>query len=353
MRRWTLSMVGALALAMSIVSILSPAWAQSATTAPHTPQAGWTPPKTPWGDPDIQGNLTNIYEVNVSMERPKEFAGRAWNSFSRQELAGIRKRQQEEAAKRRLEAPGVQGGTPEIWLEAFDHTKGSVLWFVTDPVEGRIPPLTPQAQARQQARAATAKILGEVGSIDLRAGRAESIEDRSLYDRCISRGLPGSMMPAPYGNSYQIVQTPGYVAIRYEMVHETRIVPLDNRPHLMAKHSLWMGDARGRFEGNTLVVETTNFREELTPRGANPRTLKLTERFTRVAPDKIHWSMTYDDPDTWTRPWTQTVPLTIDDSQGGIIEYACHEANYSMWNTMTGRRYEEHQAGAARRPSSN
>jgi hypothetical protein len=112
-----------------------------------------------------------------------------------------------------------------------------------------------------------------------------------------------------------------------------------------------MGDARGRFEGNTLIVDTTNFREDLTPRGANPKTLRLTERFTRVAPDKIHWSMTFDDPETWTRPWTQTVPLTIDDGQA-IIEYACHEANYSMWNTMTGRRLEEHEAAKRQRPSS-
>lgn len=344
MRRWLLSTVGVLALAMVIGSILSPAQAQSTTTtAPHQVAPGYTPPKTPWGDPDLQGNLTNINEVNVSMERPKEFADRAWNGFSRREFAAIRKRQQEDAAKRRLAADGVQGGTPEIWLEAFDHTKGSVLWFITDPADGRIPPMTPQAQARQQARTARNKQIQADVSFGFQAGRAESIEDRGLYDRCISRGLPGSMMPAPYGNSYQIVQTRGYVAIRYEMVHETRIIPLDNRPHAASVHTLWMGDARGRFEGNTLVVETTNFRDELTPRGANPKTLKLIERFTRVAPDKIHWSMTFDDPDTWTRPWTQTVPLTIDDKEA-IIEYACHEANYSMWNTMTGRRFEEYEA---------
>jgi hypothetical protein len=308
----------------------------------ETPE-NWSAPRTPWGDPDLQGNLTNLYEVNVPLEKPEEFADRAWDSFSREEIATIRTRQQKDAEQRRLTAPGVQGGTPEVWLNAYEHTRGSVLWFVTDPPDGKVPPLTPQGLARQEERQLLAKLLGEVGTIDLRQGLAESIDDRSLYDRCISRGLPGSMMPAPYGNSYQIVQTPGYVAIRYEMIHETRIIPLDGRPHLPAAHALWMGDARGRFEGDTLVVETTNFRPDLTPRGANPATLRLTEKFTRVAPDKILWSMTFDDPDTWTRPWTHTMPLTIDDSQA-IIEYACHEGNYAMWNTLTGRRREEHEA---------
>jgi hypothetical protein len=341
MGKHVLASAGALAAVIAIGSLASTPVAGQATTGKTAASAGktarWTPPKTPWGDPDLQGNLTNIYEVNTPFERPDEFQGRKLEEVKGEELVTIRRRQQEEAEKRRLSAPGVQGGTPEIWLNAFDHTKGSMAWFVTDPPDGKIPPQTPQAQARAAARAAVRSAIGN--------DPADSIEDRSLYDQCISRGLPGSMMPAPYGNSYQIVQAPGYVAIRYEMVHETRIIPLDGRPHLDPNVRQWMGDARGRWEGNTLVVETRNFREELTPRGANPKTLKMTERFTRVAPDKIYWSTTYDDPETWTRPWTQTIPLTIDDSQA-IVEYACHEGNYSMWNTLTGHRTEEHAAAA-------
>jgi hypothetical protein len=130
------------------------------------------------------------------------------------------------------------------------------------------------------------------------------------------------------------------------MIHETRIIPLDGRPHLNTDLHLWMGDGRGRWEGDTLVVETTNFRPDLTPRGANPKTLKLIERFTRVAPDKIHWYVTFDDPETWTRPWTYMVPLTIDDDQA-IVEYACHEANYAMWNILRGQRTEENARGSA------
>jgi hypothetical protein len=332
-----LVVAAACAMTMAILAGLASTPVSGQSSRGEVPDARetWTPPRTPWGDPDLQGNLTNLYEVNTPLERPDEFAGRNVWDIKGDELLALRRRAQEQREEQRLNAPGVQGGTPEAFLDAYDHSRGSMAWFVLEPEDGKIPAMTPQAQARAAARAA---IRGRVGN-----DPAESIEDRSLYDRCISRGLPNSMMPAPYGNSYQIVQTPGYVAIRYEMVHETRIIPLDGRVHLASDLPQWMGDARGWWEGDTLVVETKNFREELTPRGANPKTLRLIERFARVAPDKIHWYTTYDDPDTWTRTWTHMVPLTIDDSQA-ILEYACHEANYSMWNTLTGRRIEEHQA---------
>jgi hypothetical protein len=306
-------------------------------------QAGWKAPRTPWGDPDIQGNLTNLYEVGTPMERPAQFEGRKLEDIKGEELRAIRRAAQARAVDNRLEAGGVQGGTPEIWLDAYQHEKGSMAWLVVDPPEGKIPPLTPAAQARGRGG------RGGGGAAAAR-GPAGGIEDRSLYDRCISRGLPESMMPTLYGNSYQIVQTPGYVAIRYEMIHETRIIPLDGRPHLNGQIKLWMGDSRARWEGDSLVVETTNFRPDLTPRGANPETLKLIERFTRVAPDKIHWSVTFNDPETWTKPWTYMVPLTIDDSQA-IVEYACHEANYAMWNIIRGQRTEEHAARGAATPA--
>ncbi len=299
---------------------------------------GWVAPRTPWGDPDIQGNLTNIYEVGTPMERPAQFEGRRLEDISGEELAKVRRAQQARSVDQRLNAPGVQGGTPEIWLDAYQHEKGSAAWFVVDPPDGKIPPLTATAQARPRGRA---------GGID--RGPSGSIEEKSLYDRCISRGMPESMMPTLYGNSYQIVQAPEYVAIRYEMIHETRIIPLDGRPHFGKEVRLWMGDARGHWEGDTLVVETTNFRPDMTPRGANPDTLKVIERFKRVAPDKIHWSVTFDDPQTWTRPWTYLVPLTIDDSQP-IVEYACHEGNYAMWNALRGDRTQEFEKARAQSP---
>ena len=139
------------------------------------------------------------------------------------------------------------------------------------------------------------------------AGRTP-YEDRSLYDRCITRGLPGSMMPTIYGNSFRIVQSQGLVAIQYEMIHETRVIPLDGRAHVGRGIRMDMGDARGHWEGDTLVVETTNFRERSVYRNANPETLRIVERFQRVAPNKVQWAVTVEDPTTWTRPWSFSLP---------------------------------------------
>jgi hypothetical protein len=155
------------------------------------------------------------------------------------------------------------------------------------------------------------------------------------------------MLPAIYGDSYHIVQGPGYVAIRYEMIHETRVIPLDNRPHVSGKLHLDMGDARGHWEGNTLVVETTNFRERTAYRQASQESLKLIERFTRTAPDVVEWTVTVDDPATWVRPWTFSLPLTIADHEP-VMEYACHEGNYAMHNMLSGARADERAAAGAR-----
>ena len=152
------------------------------------------------------------------------------------------------------------------------------------------------------------------------------------------------MLPAIYGDSYQIVQAPGYVAIRYEMVHETRIIPLDSRPHVSKGVRLDMGDARGHWVGNSLVVETTNFRDRSVYRNANPNALKITERFTRTAPDTVEWTVTIDDPTTWVRPWTFSLPLTMNDREP-VLEYACHEGNYAVRNMLSGERATEREAG--------
>ncbi len=286
--------------------------------------------RTPWGDPDLQGNYTNLWEAGTPFERPDEFAGRRLEDITGDELLKIRRAIQDRTRTEQL--AGEIGGTRWIWLDSHDHAKGSMAWFVVDPPDGKIPPLTPEGRARQAARAEARKKSGR--------GPADSYTDRSLYDRCISRGVPGSMMPAIYGNSYQIVQAPGFVVIRYEMIHEARVIPLDGSSHLPAAIRSYMGDARGRWEGATLVVETTNIRDEIAYRGSNAATLKLVERFTRIAPNKVRWSVTVDDPSTWTRPWTYAMPLTQDDNEQ-LVPYECHEGNYAMTNLLSGARAEE------------
>ena len=317
----------------ALVHALTAAVLLALFTAGITAQTGsstYTAPRTPWGDPDLQGNYTNLWEAGTPFERPDQFAGRRLEDIKGEELAAIRRGIQERTRTEQL--AGDIGGTRWIWLDSHNHAKGSMAWFVVDPPDGKIPPLTAEARARQAARVEARKKSGR--------GPADSYTDRSLYDRCISRGVPGSMMPAIYGNSYEIVQAPGYVVIRYEMIHEARIIPIGDSQHLPASLRSYMGDARGRWEGQTLVVETTNIRDEIAYRGANGATLKLIERFTPTAPDKVRWSVTVDDPSTWVSPWTFAMPLTLDNSEP-LFDYECHEGNYAMSNILSAARAEE------------
>jgi len=303
-------------------------------------------PRTPWGDPDLQGYYTNSDESLIPMERPDSLGGRALAEITPEELARLNEQRNEdrlEADKQRWELR-----SPLHWFENH-NPKNSRAWLVIDPPDGRIPPQTAEARARAAARAKARQGRGE----------ADSYEDRSLYDRCISRGLPGSMMPAIYGNSYEIVQGPGYVAIGYEMVNELRVIPLDpfdklrvdgersrtvdGRMHLSPAIRAYMGYARGRFEGATLVVETTNFTDKVPYRGSSEK-LRLVERFTPVAPNVVEWAVTFDDPATWARPWTFAMNLTK--TSEPPFEYACHEGNYAMRNILGIARAEEKQKGA-------
>jgi hypothetical protein len=292
----------------------------------------WTAPRTPWGDPDIQGSFSNLSENGTPLERPDQFAGRRLEDIKGEELLAIKR----DAQKRTVDNFAGPLHAPDGWWQPdLNMVKGSQAWLIVDPPDGKIPPLTDQARERAAARTEARRRSGR--------GPSDSYEDRSLYDRCISRGLPGSMMPAIYGNSYQIVQAPGYVAITYEMIHETRIIPLGKQPHAGSNIRSFMGDARGYWEGDTLVVETTNFRDEGIYRGANPATLRLIEKFTRVGPETVKWSVTVNDPATWTRPWTFSMPLTIDDSQP-VLEYSCHEGNLGLMNILSAARFEEKKA---------
>jgi hypothetical protein len=291
-------------------------------------------PRTPWGDPDLQGSYTNLWEVGTPFERPDELAGRRLEDIKGEELARMRRAIQARTRDANLDEP--VRGPREVWLDQFRHEKGSMAWFVVDPEDGKIPPLTPAAQKRPGAR--------QGGRGQTRGGPASWL-DLGLYERCITRGFPNSMMPTLYGNSYEIVQAPGYVAIRYEMVHETRIIPLDGRPQVGPALRSYMGEPRGHWEGDTLVVETRQFKDEAAYRRANGATLTITERFTRTAPDKVTWLVTVSDPETWTRPWSFAVPLTLDANEP-VFEYACHEGNYNMENILRGARADEQAAEA-------
>ena len=207
--------------------------------------------------------------------------------------------------------------------------------LILDPPDGRIPPLTPEAKARADARA------------EVLRRPAAGPEDRNLWERCILGGNTGPpMVSGPYNNVVQIFQTPGYVVIFNEMINDARVVPLDGRPHLPLAIRQWKGDSRGRFQGDTLVVDTTNFRDETNFRGARA-TLHVVERFTRVDAGTLLYEFTVDDPMTWTRPWSAAIPMTK--TAGPIFEYACHEGNYGMVNILSGARAEEKAAEEAAR----
>jgi len=285
-------------------------------------------PRTSWGDPDLQGNYTNLYEAGTPLERPDEFAGRKLSEITGAELRAAKKAIQDNTIQR-FETPF--DAPSNWWQDAFRLEDGAQAWLITDPEDGKIPPLTPEG--RQRAASARQAVY---------AGGSDSYEDRSLYDRCITRGFPSSGMPTIYGNSSRIVQGPGFVAIQYEMIHETRVIPIDSqpRPHLPKSIELDMGDPRGHWEGDTLVVETTNFRTRSIYRNANPETLRFTERFTRTAANKVRWSVTVEDPKTWTKPWTFSLPLTMNDNEP-IMLYECHEGNYGLRNILSAARAEE------------
>jgi hypothetical protein len=324
----------AAALLLALGTIAS---GQSGAPAPVPGGTGadaWTPRLTPWGDPDLQGNFTNKDET-APFERPVDLGTREF--LTDEEFAERAKRAQEQHAQRQNPRPNPEstsinpGGE---WLEFRGASRRTSL--VIDPPDGRLPAQTDAAKQRAAAREAVRSSRGP----------ADSYEDRSLYDRCISRGLPGSMMPVIYGNSYRIVQAPGVVAISYEMIHETRLIPVHPSPRVGTAARSYMGEPRGRWDGNTLVVETINFNPKMSFRGSNPETMRLVERFTPTGANTIEWRVTVEDPTTWAAPFTFAMDLTRDDREA-MIEYACHEGNMAMANILSGHRADERAAAAA------
>ncbi len=320
--------LGAVIMALSLAP--APVAGQTRAASKTTAQAGvWNPPRTPWGEPDLQGIWD--FATVTPMERPSDLAGK--EVLTAEEVADV----EGKAAQRRVDRPprpGDTGSYNQFWFDSGTKviaTKRTSL--VVDPPDGRIPPLTPEARKRAEARAATAKRL------------AGGPEDLTVADRCLlgfNAGPP--MAPGAYNNNVQLFQTPGYVVLLNEMIHDARVIPLDGRPHLAPNIRQWMGDSRGRWEGNTLVVDTTNFRDLTNFRGATA-SLHVVERFTRVDAGTLLYEFTVEDPATWTRPWSAAVPMT--ETEGPIFEYACHEGNYAMFNILSGARALEKAAAEA------
>ena len=358
------SLAGLLAVVAVVWLVSSPVAGQSA--APDTSSA----PRTTWGDPDLQGIWAN--DVSTPLERPSRFAGKA--ELSEEELALFTEERQ--ASREDRDRRDAEAGTVTDVGRAYNAH-----WFpvpgnpiertslITDPPNGRVPPLTSQARERFAAWAQTKGLFGSAanprgslwnggrtddtpedgteGGVDGRGSRADDPEDRRFSERCIMSNLP--KFPGGYNNYFQFVQAPGYVVIEHEMQHHVRVIPLDGRPHLPQDVRQWMGDSRGHWEGNTLVVDTANFTDKAPFRGSFDG-LHLVERFTRVDDNTINYQVTVDDPATWERPWSAAYPLRLLDSlMDGVdgmqipqmFEYACHEGNYGLTGQLAGARSVE------------
>jgi hypothetical protein len=289
-------------------------------------------PRTPWGDPDLQGVWSSDSEAGVPFERPAELGEKA--SLSAEELEQVLDEREEQRAERAPTLGGVTGAGPTHWFEDWGQ-KSSRTSLVIDPPNGRVPPLTPEAQRAGRG-------FGGGGSFG--GGPFNSYTDFATWDRCITRGVPAVMFPMIYNNNSRITQAPGFVAITYEMVHETRIIPLDRRPHLGEGLRQWLGDPRGYWDGDTLVIESTNFSNKTNYRGSG-ETLKLVERFRRIDGKGLRYEVTIDDPKTFTRPWTAALNLQ---PAVEMYEYACHEGNYAMRNMLSAARAAERAAAGGK-----
>jgi hypothetical protein len=305
--------------------------------------AQWTTPRTPDGHPDFQGVWAN--NSATPLERPKIVEGRAY--LTEQEVAALKSKAAELFDNGNSDAAffdqvfesvlanvkgtktgfkstdGQTGDYSSVWTESRDWDSRTSL--ITDPADGRLPPVTPQAAERQRARFAAAP-----------GSRPAGPEDRSLSERCITYGTP--QLVAGYQSYRQIVQSPAAVAIMTEMIHDTRVIPLGGLPHLPPAVQSWDGDARGHWEGDTLVVDSTNFKPGAF-RNVSTDKLHVVERFTRTGPETLEWEVRIDDPEAWTKPWAAKILLRR--ANKAVYEYACHEGNYGLMDILAGARHEE------------
>jgi hypothetical protein len=328
MRHVTTALTGLLTVAILGAWTAAPAMAQAQGSAEATAAARvnptWAAPTLAWGHPDLEGIWTSDDMRGIPMSRPQQFGMR--QHLTDEEFASRAKQREGQRTQRDREASGTfrnEEGTRD-----FGYTS-----LVVDPPDGRVPAILPEARKRRA-------VPGTNG-----VGPFNTLEDFNNYDRCITRGLAGSWLPVVYGNGARIIQTPDAVIIAYEMVHDTRIIPLDNRPRLASEIKQLMGDSRGRWEGKTLVIETTNFTNR-TSVGANgggvrhSEAMKMTERLTRIDPEMIDYELRIDDPQTYAAPWTLRMTLTTQPDYE-IYEYACHEGNRSVPNSLSGEREYE------------
>ena len=314
--------------ALAVAAILAVVWTLPA------PAAGQELPRTPWGDPDLQGIWSNT--TTTPLQRPEELAGRT--TLTDEERA---ERDAERARNAdRPPPPGQTGAYNSFWFER--GFTGEQTSLVVDPPSGLLPPLTPPAAARADA-------IHAVRYSDQR----DWTTDFHLYDRCLTRGLPGGMMPGFYNHNYNILQTPDHVVIQVEMIHDSRIIPLDGRPRINPSIQQWLGSSRGRWEGDTLVVETTNLSAKADEQRVEMANVvfgisehaRIVERFTRVDADNIDYRITVIDPTVYQSAWTAAIPMAA--IEGPLFEYACHEGNYALHNMLTGARADEAAAAAA------
>ncbi len=289
------------------------------------PPISYTVPKTPWGDPDIQGVWSSDDTAGIPLSRPQPTGNRLYQT---DEEFAARVKQVENGIKNGESAVGSFRG--DFARRAFRQTS-----LVIDPPDGRVPAYTPEAEKRRSSRD-----QGTFGN-----GPFDSVEDFTLYDRCITRGIVGSVVRVIYGNGNRIVQAPGMVAISYEMIHDTRVMYTDGRPHVGQSIRQYLGNSRARWEGEVLVVETTNLTDK-TSIGLNGNGLrhsdkmKITERFKRVAADVLQYQITVEDPVTYTKPFTISMPLTPLDGNV-LLPYECHEGNYAVRQSLGAERAED------------
>jgi hypothetical protein len=328
------------ALAALVAVLLAPAPAAGQALSPpaakavHTGKA-WTPPRTADGQPDLQGVWTN--NTVTPLQRDKALAGKEF--YTEAELAAAVKRERQRLDQNVEEGRPTEPGTADDVHYDFsefglDRGQAKLAWnrrtsLIVGP-EGTIPPLTPEARKRRAERAAKAK-----------GHEFDGPENRPLGARCLARANVGPpLLPTAYNSNLQIVQGAGFVAIEAEMIHDVRIIPTDGRPHISNGVKQWMGDSVGHWEGNTLVVDTTNF-TDLNP-FEDAQNVHVVERLTRVDDDTILYQFTVEDPGMWTKPWSGELPISK--IQGQMYEYACHEANYGLVNTLRGARVAEQEA---------
>ena len=315
----------------------------AAVVVGSAPAAGQEVPRTPWGAPDLQGVWD--FRTLTPMERPDEIEAK--DVYTEEEAAEFEARRLAEIAALDEEEPAdIVGNYNQFWFDrGTTVVQTNRTSLVTDPADGRIPPLTTAAEARQAAEAKAREGVGR--HVPIPGGFVEDLGSNGLQLRCImgfNSGPP--MTPSAYNNNVQVFQTEDHVVLLTEMVHDARVVPLDGRPHLPADLRQWSGSSRAHWDGDTLVVVTTNFlRETGFMRGGSTRNLHLTERLTRVAQDTLLYDVTVNDLATWTRPWSFAVPMQK--NPDSLYEYACHEGNYGLYNILAGALGEQLEAEEA------